>query len=186
MVADSEKGLHQKILSDLRKATLSAFSRGLTPEDAAALTLNKQQYRAFKTVEPLLAKGEVGVAGREAGDVPAALLPGAVFQQYGTGASNTPLGQAAQMGSRFVADRVAQTGGSPRAMIQNSALGGAFAAGALTNPATLLTAPVGYGLSAALNSPAAARALMGQGQVSPQMIQALRAAQLTAPVIAAQ
>lgn len=90
------------------------------------------------------------------------------------------------MGSRFVADRVAQTGGSPRAMIQNSALGGAFAAGALTNPSTLLTAPVGYGLSAALNSPAAARALMGQGQVSPQMIQALRAAQLTAPVIAAQ
>lgn len=187
MVAEGEKGLHQKLLSDLRKSVLSAFSRGLTPEDAAALTMTKQQYRAFKTVEPLLAKGEVGVAGREMGDVPASLLPNAVFQQYGRGASNTPLGEAAQMGSRFVADRVAQTGGSPRAFAQNT-LGSAFAVGSYFDPRILATAPAAYGVSSALNSPALARRLASQASPQNQaLINALRQSLPTAvPVLSTQ
>jgi hypothetical protein len=187
MVAESEKGLHQKLLGDLRKSALSAFSRGLTPEDAAALTMTKQQYRAFKTVEPLLAKGEVGVAGREMGDVPASLLPNAVFQQYGRGASNTPLGEAAQMGSRFVADRVAQTGGSPRAFAQNT-LGSAFAVGSYFDPRILATAPAAYGVSSALNSPALARRLASQASPQNQaLINALRQSLPTAvPVLSTQ
>ena len=187
MVAESEKGLHQKLLGDLRKSALSAFSRGLTPEDAAALTMTKQQYRAFKTVEPLLAKGEVGVAGREMGDVPAALLPNAVFQQYGRGASNTPLGEAAQMGSRFVADRVAQTGGSPRAFVQN-ALGSALGVGSYFEPTILATAPIAYGVSSTLNNPTLARILASQASPQNQaLINALRQSLPTAvPVLSTQ
>lgn len=187
MVAESEKGLHQKLLGDLRKSALSAFSRGLTPEDAAALTMTKEQYRAFKTVEPLLAKGEVGVAGREMGDVPAALLPNAVFQQYGRGASNTPLGEAAQMGSRFVADRVAQTGGSPRAFVQN-ALGSALGVGSYFEPTILATAPIAYGVSSTLNNPTLARILASQASPQNQaLINALRQSLPTAvPVLSTQ
>jgi hypothetical protein len=187
IVAEGEKGFHQKLLSDLRKSVLSAFGRGLTPEDAAALTMNKQQYRAFKTVEPLLAKGEVGVAGREMGDVPASLLPNAVFQQYGRGASNTPLGEAAQMGSRFVADRVAQTGGSPRAFVQN-ALGSALGVGSYFEPTILATAPIAYGVSSTLNNPTLARILASQASPQNQaLINALRQSLPTAvPVLSTQ
>lgn len=172
--AESSSGLKNE-LSDLRQNILSTFNRGVAPADAAALTLNRSQYKAFKTVEPLLNKGEVGVAGREAGDIPAALLPSAVAQNYSR-AAGTPLADLSKIGSKFLVDRVARTGGSTRAMLQNSALGAALGTGAMSNPALLGVLPAGYGLNMMLSNPELAKRMINSqmgllGGVSPELMQ---------------
>ncbi len=168
----------------LRRSILDTFNASVDPADAAALTLNRSQYKAFKTVEPILRSAELGVAGRTAGDVPAALLPQVVNRSYGN-LQNAPLAELSQVGSRFLVDRTPQTGGSARAALQNTAIGAALmGTGGL--PALAAGVPAAAGLQKLMQSPGAARALMGQGQVSPQMLQALRAAQLAAPVVSAQ
>lgn len=159
--SETAQGFLKEDLSRLRTDILGAFNRSVSPEDAAALALTQKKYKAFKTVEPLLAKGEVGIAGREAGDVPAGLLPGAVFSSYKNNVANSPLAELSKIGSKFLVDRSPQTGGSSRALIQNSAIGGALGAGMFTNP--LLAAPVipmGMGLNKALGSPRLAKGLM--------------------------
>ena len=136
-------------LGDLRQSVISAFNRSVSPTDAAALTQTRSQYKAFKTVEPLLTNAELGVAGRVPGDVPAALLPNAVRNGY-SDPTGTALGDLSLVGSKILADRVARTGGSTRAAIQNTLLG----ASVVANPAL---AGLGYagagGLAALLNSP---------------------------------
>lgn len=121
-------------LQTLRRGILDAFNRSVAPADAASLAQNMGQYKAFKTVEPLLSGAEAGVAGRTAGDVPAALLPQAVRQSYGSNIANSPFSDLSQIGSQFIADRVARTGGGARALIQNSMIGGALGAGGMANP----------------------------------------------------
>lgn len=183
--SESAQGFLKEELTGLRKDILGAFNRSVSPEDAAALALNQRKYKAFKTVEPLLAKGEVGVAGREAGDVPAALLPSAVFNSYRTNTAGSPLAELAKMGSRYIVDRTPQTGGSTRALIQNSAIGGALGVGVFNNP--LLAAPVipaGMVLNRALGSPAVARSLLESS--APQMGGLLSIGQKAAPVLIAQ
>jgi hypothetical protein len=168
----------------LRRSILDTFNASVTPDDAAALTMNRTQYKAFKTVEPILRSSELGVAGRTAGDVPAALLPNAVNKSYGT-LKGAPLAELSQVGSKFLIDRTPQTGGSARAALQNTAIGAALM-GTGGVPALAAGVPAAYGLQKLLQSPSAAQALMGQGKVSPEMIQALRAIQLSAPVVSAQ
>lgn len=164
--AESSAGLRNE-LGDLRQTIIGAFNRSVRPEDAAALTVNRAQYKALKTVEPLLNSAEVGVAGRTAGDVPIALLPNAVNRSYRNPAG-TPLAELSSIGSRFLVDRTPQTGGSARAMIQNSALGTGLALGGWSNP---LLAGSGLlalgGASKALNSPTVGRALMNQAPSIP-------------------
>lgn len=155
MAAESEKGLHQKVLTDLRKAALSAFNRSVSPEDAASLAMNTKQYKAFKTVEPLLRKSSVGEAGREIGNVPAALLPSAVAKSY-SDPSSVPLGELAQIGSRYMVDRTPRTGGSIRAGLQNlGVLGGAAMGGV---PAVAIGVPSALAAQAMLTSPKLAKA----------------------------
>jgi hypothetical protein len=182
MVIDGEKGLHKKLMNDLRQAVISSFNRSIPAADAAALTLNRSQYKAFKTVEPLLQKSEAGVAGREVGNVPAALLPESVRQSYKGGIANSPFADLTQIGSQFVADRVPRTGGSARAAVQNLAIGG----GLMANP-LLTTAGLGgaFGLEAFLSSPAIAKRMIQQnpGLLASPEIQAILAR--SAPVIAA-
>ena len=183
--SESAQGFLKEDLAGLRKNILGAFNRSVSAEDAAALALNQKKYKAFKTVEPLLAKGEVGIAGREAGDVPAALLPGAVFNSYRANTSGAPLAELAKIGSKYLVDRTPQTGGSTRALIQNSAIVGALGAGMFTNP--LLAAPVipaGMALNRALGSPALARGLLGMS--APEMGGLLSLGQKAAPVLIAQ
>lgn len=169
--AGQQGGPLQEAFSDLRKTVIDAFNRSIGPQDAAALTRNRTQYKAFKTVEPLLDKGVVGTAGRTAGDIPAALLPEAVRGSYSGLSSQTAapqLADLAQVASRFMVDRTAQTGGSPRAMLQNMGLGGALLGGGAAigggGSAALGAAGAG-GLNWLLNSPAMARALLNS---SPQ------------------
>lgn len=192
LMVDGEKGLHKSVLQDLRTSVLDAFNRNVTGPDAQALAQARSQWGAYKTLEPLMAKGEVGVAGRAAGDVPAALLPNAVFQQYGARAGQSPFGELPAIGSRFIADRVPQMGGTPRALIQNSALGGALGMGAYASP---LTAGLGAGAGAvsnwALGSPMLGRALLNaaprrgagsQTQLAPALREMLMTTFERAPV----
>ena len=160
--AEGSAGMKNE-LGDLRQSIISAFNRGIRPEDAAALTMNRGQYKAFKTVEPLLNGAEAGVAGRMAGDVPAALLPNAVAKSYPQ-AAGVPLADLAKIGSRFMVDRTAKTGGSTRAAIQNSLVGGAVMGAGLTNPLLAASAiPTAAGMNALLGSPKFAQYLINQG-----------------------
>lgn len=146
-------------LGTMRKALIASFNNSIDPADATALTKNRTQYKAFKTVEDMMTGAELGVAGRTAGDVPAGMLPQAVRKSY-SDPTGTPLAELSQIGSQFVADRVARTGGSNRAMVQNTLLGGAVGVGAFTNPASLAALPVAAGLNELLSNPRIGRALL--------------------------
>jgi hypothetical protein len=190
---ESEKatGFLKDDLSTLRKSIIDAFNRSVSPEDAAALTANRKQYKAFKTVEPLLQGAEAGVAGRSVGDVPAGLLPQAVRQSYKGGIAGSPFEDLSQIGSQFVADRVARTGGSNRALLQNSAVGAAIGTGAFSNPvAAGAVLPVAAGVESLLSSPAIARAMLPNAKPSAvqRLIEQLELERLlyqAAPVVGA-
>lgn len=181
--AEGSAGLKNE-LNDLRQTIISTFNRSVSPEDAAALTMNREQYKAFKTVEPILRSSELGVAGRAAGDVPPALLPGAVNKSYSN--LNTPLADLSQVGSRFLVDRTPQTGGSARAALQNTAIGAALM-GTGGVPALAAGIPSGMMLQKLMQSPGAAQAIMNQNPQNQALINALRQAlPVTAPVVSAQ
>ena len=162
-------------LNDLRQALIKSFNNSVSPADAAALTLNRQQYRAFKTVEPLLNKSEAGVAGRASGDVPAALLPQSVVRQYGSYIADSPFADISQIAGKYLVDRVAQTGGSPRALVQNvlqnsallgipTAVGGAPGAAVAGGLAAGTQAALGPTIARQLALNKAPGGLLGAGQ----------------------
>lgn len=183
--SDSAQGFLKNDLNNLRQDVIGAFNRSVSPDDAAALALNQRKYKAFKTVEPLLNKGELGVAGREAGDVPAALLPMAVLQSYKSNPAGSPLAELSKIGSRYLVDRTPQTGGSLRAGIQNSAIGAALGMGALSNPLmAAAVVPSAMGLNKMLGSPALARGLLDAS--GPELGGLLSFSQKAVPVLSAQ
>lgn len=161
--ADSAQGFLKDHLSDLRQSVISAFNQSVSGPEAQALTAARTQYKNAKTIENAINKAEVGTAGRVDGDVPAALLPEAVRSSYRnlTTGPGEEMAALARVASRVVADRAAQTGGSPRAMMQNMGIGGL-----LTGGGYLGAGPFGAGatlsgiglLNAALGSPAVLRA----------------------------
>lgn len=171
---ESASGFLKTNLSDLRTEMLAAFNRSVAPQDAQALTAVRGQWKAFKTVEPLLEKSDAGVAGRLSGDVPPALLPNAVAKSY-SNASGTQLGELSQIGGRFMVNRVPQTGGSTRAMLQNTVLGGGLltAAGAASPVAAAGGAVTAGLLQKAIGDPKLARQLLTSGLLSAAEIQVL-------------
>ena len=181
--ADKAQGFLKEALSSLRGSVVGAFNRGISPEDAAALTKNMRQYQAFKTVEPLMQGAEAGVAGRNVGDVPAGLLPQAVRQSYRGRIAGSPFEDLTQIGSQYVADRVARTGGSTRAMIQNSALGGGLAVGAYAEPMTLAALPVAAGLQRGLGSNELARMLLRLNESDPAVLRTLRSPEIQSLIL---
>ena len=159
--AGKATGFLKEDLQTLRGSLLDAFKRSVSAEDAAALTKNMGQYKAFKTVEPILTGAEAGVAGRAAGNVPAALLPNAVRQQYGSGIASSPFADLTQIGSQYVADRVGRTGGSMRAAIQTGVIGSGLT---FANPLAALAAlPTAALVQKGLGSPEIARRLLATG-----------------------
>lgn len=184
--AEKASGYMREALTDLRRIVLDGFNRNVSPEDAAALAKNMRQYRAFKTVQPLLEKSEAGVAARVTGDVPAGLLPEAVRQSYGSRIADSPFADLSQIGSQYVADRVARTGGSARAQAQNLLLGSGLTFGAMQGPMVpLLALPAMMGAQGLLTSPAVGRAAIGLSSAPAQL--GLLAPNLyrAAPVLAA-
>lgn len=184
--AEGSSGLKNE-LSDLRQVIISAFNESVSPQDVAALTKNRGQYKAFKTVEPLLNAAEAGVAGRMPGDVPAALLPQVVNRSYKQ-AGGAPLTELSQIGSRFLVDRTAQTGGSARAALQNGMIGSMLGFGAMSNPTTLAAVPVAAALNKALGSPSVARKVLNTNpdSLAAALEAALPLSYRAAPVIGAQ
>lgn len=175
-------GFLKKDLSNLKKAIDASFKNSVSAADAQLLKQTDKQYKAYKTVAEILNKGELGVAGREAGDIPAALLPEAVRKSYPSNSGKTELGRLSALGSKFMVDRVARTGGSTRALIQNSAIGTGLTAGIYTNPALGLSAiPAAYSLNKLLNSPALANKAVNltAPKISPEILNAL---QKSAPI----
>lgn len=180
--AESAQSFLKNDLGDLRQEIISAFNRSVAPEDAAALALNQSKYKAYKTVEPLLEKGALGVAGREAGDVPAALLPNAVFNSYKGNAANSPLADLSKIGSTFLVDRTLQTGGSSRAALQNTAIGAGLLGLGTVNPiAAMAVVPSAMVTNKALGSPALARGLLKAK--APQLGGLLTFGQKAAPIL---
>lgn len=178
--AEGSAGLKNE-LGDLRQTIIKTFNDSVSPQDAVALTMNRSQYKAFKTVEPLLRSAEAGVAGRMPGDIPAALLPAAVAKNYRSG---SPMSDLSQIGSQFLVDRVPQTGGSTRAALQNTAIGAALM-GTGGIPALAAGIPAGIGIQAMLQSPRMAQ-LANTQNIRP-LLEALRTSTTYgAPVIAAQ
>jgi hypothetical protein len=149
-------------MMDLRGSILDNFNASVTGPDAARLTKARQQYRAFKAVEPALKKADVGVAQREVGDVRPIDLSAGVLQQYKRNPSESPFGDLPQIGQRFLRDTTSQTGGSIRAMLQNTGLAGSalMGMGWLTNPMLAAGTSLGFaGANKAMSSPAMRRYL---------------------------
>lgn len=160
--AEGTQGVLGDILNTLRQDTLKAFNRNVVnPKDAQQLATGLREYKAYKTLEPIMNKAEAGVAGRLSGDVPAALLPGQVAQQYGAYLNQSPFKDLSPIAGRFMVDRTPQTGGSVRALIQN----------AVSSPITGAMAAIG-GASQFGVLPVAGAAALGSGMqyaMGPEM-----------------
>jgi hypothetical protein len=157
-------GFLENDLLALRKGIISAFNRSVTGDEASALSSARLQYKNFKTIEGALNSSELGVAGRQSGDVSPALLANQVRQNFpnlSTYGATNGLPELAQLGNQFLVDRVKQTGGSARALLQNAGIGGATLGGAALAPTTTaLTLGGGGLLNYALGNPKLARMLL--------------------------
>lgn len=171
-LASNVEGMSKNDLSQLRKNFLGEFNQQVGTQTGSELGKALGQYRAFKTIEPLMNSAEAGVAGRSMGDVPAALLPKQIVQQYGS-ASRSPFGDLPQIGSQFITDRVPQTGGSIRAAIQNGLIGSSLLSGG-GGVGALLTGGYGgalAGAGAALGAGAGLQKLLGSPAIAKSVLQ---------------
>jgi hypothetical protein len=149
-------GQADRLMMNARQKMLDRFNQSVTGKDADDLTRARSQYRAFKSALPALQKADAGVAQRQVGDVRPVDLSAAVMTGYKGAPGSSPFGDLPQIGQQFLRDTTPQTGGSMRAMVQNSALaGGALTGtGLLVDPITSLTlGGATLGLNKMLNSP---------------------------------
>lgn len=159
---ESGAGSLKNELNDLRQSLLGAFNRNVSPQDAALLAQTQRQYKAWKTLQPIIQKAEAGVAGREVGNVTPGLVPGRVADMYGDYISNSPFADLSQIGSQFIADRTLRTGGSSRAMAQGAMLGWLSHLGGIGGVA--VGGPLLYGAEKVLTSPWIGAAMAGAQQ----------------------
>ena len=171
-LASSAEGMSKNDLSQLRQGFLAEFNQQAGPKTGGELGKALSDYRAWKTViKPLMDSAEAGVAGRVAGDVPAALLSQKIASEYGS-ASLSPFGNLPQIGSQFLVNRTPQTGGSIRAAIQNSLIGSTLLGGGGIGGAVLGGAAGGLGGAAiGLGSGALLQKLLGSPAVAKSVLQ---------------
>ncbi|AHX16143.1 hypothetical protein CH75_04960 [Dyella jiangningensis] len=112
------------IVGDIRSALNDAMQRSAPDQVAKELAQTNAQYKAMKTIEPLVAKSPTG-------DISPAALMTQVSKNYGGMAYNGggDMGDLARIGQRFLKEPP-QSGTSPRQMIMN-ALGGIGGIGAV-------------------------------------------------------
>jgi hypothetical protein len=162
----------------IREALNDAMQANAPPEIAQQLAQTNAQYKAMKTIEPLVEKSTTG-------DVSPALLMQQVRKSYGGMAYNGggDMGDLARIGQRFLKEP-GNSGTAPREMIMH-ALGTAGGLGAVAlSPEMGLThlaaagglggmVAAGRGLKAAMDSPAYYNALMGRdgGQATNWLLQ---------------
>ncbi len=143
----------------IRSALDDALERSASPDDLDLLKKSRSQWKALKTVEPLVEKSPTG-------DVSPAGLLSQVRQHYGDMAYNGagPMGDLARIGQSFLKEP-ANSGTAPRAMWTNLLTGGALGAGGLgladpaalgsiaaTGGKALLALPALRGAAGAINS----------------------------------
>jgi hypothetical protein len=126
----------------VRDALDDAFQRSAAPEDQAALGKARGQYRAMKTIEDSVEKSVDG-----------AISPALLMQQVRSASSkfDSSNGGMAYTGGGAMGDlarigqllKPAQNSGTPDRLLINSLLGGGAVAGAMANPLSLATIPVG-------------------------------------------
>lgn len=167
-VAGTGKGVERDVAGGLQREVLDAFGRSTPPGSQAELARLKEQWKALtKVIAPLTNSAEAGVAGREAGQIPLALLPNQAKVAYGDNLATSPFKDLAPIAGRYGVNRTPQTGGSMRALVQNvagpAALGtGAYMLGSGTPASALLgagalTATGGTALQKLLTSPTVTR-----------------------------
>ena len=145
----------------IRDALDSALERSANADDLNLLQQTRAQYKAMKTIEPLVERSATG-------DISPTALMQQVRQRYGSMAYNGggDMGDLARIGSRFLREPP-NSGTAPRNMWTNLLTGGAGVAGGLgiadpslltsvaaTGGKALLGIPALRGLSAAINSDA--------------------------------
>ncbi|WP_297505650.1 lytic transglycosylase domain-containing protein [Ferrovum sp.] len=143
----------------IRDALDNALERSASPEDLQLLQQARGQWKALKTVEPLVEKSP-------SGNVSPAALMSQVRQHYGGMAYNGAgdMGDLARIGQAFLKEPP-NSGTAPRAMWTNLLTGGALGAGGLgladpaalgsiaaTGGKALLALPALRATSAAINS----------------------------------
>lgn len=156
----------------IKDALDDAFQRSATPQDQAALTQARQQYRALKTVQPLVEQRGMS------GDInPSALLQKVILQSHRFDSSTGgfaytgggAMGDLANIGSRFFSPSP-DSGTAARNIMLGTVLGGG-AIHALANPVTGIGAPAAslfanFLLQQGIRSPAVGRAMI-EGTVNP-------------------
>lgn len=148
--SNDERG---SVMMELRGNLIDNFNSSVSGKDAARLTEARKQYRAFKSQEDALVKGDVGIAGRQVGDIRPVDASAGVNRTYK--GNQNPFGDLPQIGQRFMRDTTPQTGGSARALLQNAGLGGGALLGAYSSPmAAAAGAGAFVGMNKALTSPA--------------------------------
>lgn len=159
--AQSQGDTKAEHIMKARKEAIDAFRTQVPPQQLAAMDEARARYRALKSIEGPINKAGLGRAGRESGDIRPSDLSGAVLESYPNNPLSSPFGELPAVGERFLMDRVARTGGSPRAAVQNTAIGaGLYGLGAGVGwPAAVGLAGLGIGTSRLLNSPGVLRAL---------------------------
>jgi hypothetical protein len=167
-------GFLQNDINQLRQGILTEFNKNISGHDARLLQANRMAYKNFKTIEPLMNSAEAAVAGRVSGDVPISLLPNAVHKNFSNPAG-LPLTNISQVASRLLTDRIKQTGGSEKAMIQGAFKGTLLAGGGLkaflASPMATVVAGLGaFGLQKLIHSPEFAQRMMQTGQTQQGLL----------------
>lgn len=146
-VAGTGKGVERNIAGGLQRELLDAFGRSTPPGSKEELMKLKGQWKALtKVIQPLVNSAEAGAAGREAGQIPLALLPNQAKVAYGDKLGTSPFADLAPIAGRYGVDRTPRTGGSMRALIQGAAAAGAGGLGTAVGMGAL---PLSTGLAAA-------------------------------------
>lgn len=172
-------------LGDLREALRDAIEANISPEDAAAWSTARQQYRDLKTIEPLVAKD-----GQTSGNISPAGLMGRVTAN-GAGKSSMAngrrgdLGDLASIGQRFVKETVPDSFTAKRlAIIDGLKSAGLVGAGAGASYAGAGTTAAGLAslvgtsklTQSILQDPAIVNKLVGLGYPRAEAIRALQGA----------
>lgn len=158
-------------LGDLRSVLRDAMDQSIRPEDQAAWTRARQQWRDLKTLEPLVAKDNI-----EGNISPGQLLGRVAANNSGKAAMASgrrgDLGNLANMGQRFLKQQIPDSGTAQRnfagkALGSVGSLGSGLIAGGLLGPLGGLMTVGGTvggarGVQSALQSEAMVNALLGR------------------------
>lgn len=168
--AGGEKGMYAK---EMQNAIRGAMDQSITPADQALWAETRSQYKNLKAVRNAVAKDDL--SGEIApGQLMNALNNTEAGKEAMAMGSRGTLGDLAQIGKRFVSDKVPNSGTSQRSMATNMIGGGSAGIAGAVAPMTTLGvlaggATMGRTLNTVINSPKVVEALSKQGLTVGQL-----------------